>query len=439
MGIKGAEYEDVEFNWYKDSVSEENRLEEAPKDIGTYYLEACIPETETRQSASAVNGPTVITPKTVTPYITGSISKTYDGSDGIDGADSSLSIRLEGTAEGDDVTACSGRLHYADSEIGTKKTIVAEDIEIVGADKDNYILSSDTAAADIGIIGKLAYPLNIPQNQIEAANTVRTVSDSLILPDGWEWEDNAGDITIPSGGSVSAMAVYTAGDSAYYETTSVEITITRAACEESEVIADAEPNCLEKGNGHTVCLLCGDIIRENVEIDALGHDWDNTVTVDKQPTCTEAGNQSIHCKRCDATKDVTEIEATGHSWDEGTVTHEATCQEDGEMLFVCDNCGATKTETVAKINHVSGNPVSENSVSANCTEVGFYDEVVYCKSCNQEISRKKITVDALGHNLSKVNEKAATVKETGCKEHWVCERCGRLFLDENASFETNRE
>ena len=117
MGIMGAEYEDVEFNWYKDSVSEENRLEEAPKDIGTYYLEACIPETETRQSASAVNGPTVITPKTVTPYITGSISKTYDGSDGIDGADSSLSIRLEGTAEGDDVTACSGRLHYADSEI----------------------------------------------------------------------------------------------------------------------------------------------------------------------------------------------------------------------------------------------------------------------------------------------------------------------------------
>lgn len=439
MGIMGAEYEDVEFNWYKDRVSEENRLEEAPKDIGTYYLEACIPETETRQSASAVNGPTVITPKTVTPYITGSISKTYDGSDGIDGADSSLSIRLEGTAEGDDVTACSGRLHYADSEIGTEKTIVAEDIEIVGADKDNYILSSDTAVADIGIIGKLAYPLNIPQNQIEAANTVRTVSDSLILPDGWEWEDNAGDITIPSGGSVSAMAVYTAGDSAYYETTSVEITITRAACEESEVIADAEPNCLEKGNGHTICLLCGDIIRENVEIDALGHDWDNTVTVDKQPTCTEAGNQSIHCKRCDATKHVTEIDATGHSWDEGTVTHEATCQEDGETLFVCDNCGVRKTETVAKINHVSGNPVSENSVSANCTEVGFYDEVVYCESCNQEISRKKITVDALGHNLSKVNEKAATVKETGCKEHWVCERCGRLFLDENASVETNRE
>ena len=205
------------------------------------------------------------------------------------------------------------------------------------------------------------------------------------------------------------------------------------------MIADAEPNCLEKGNGHTVCLLCGDIIRENVEIGALGHDWDNAVTVDKQPTCTEAGNQSIHCKRCDAAKDVTEIGALGHSWDEGTVTHEATCQEDGETLFVCNDCGSTKTETVAKINHVSGNPVSENSVSANCTEVGFYDEVVYCVSCNQEISRKKITVDALGHNLSKVNEKAATVKETGCKEHWVCERCGRLFLDENASVETSRE
>ena len=66
IGIMGAEYEDVEFRWYKDSVSEENSLEEAPKDAGTYYLEASIPETETRRASSAVNGPFTITPKTVT-------------------------------------------------------------------------------------------------------------------------------------------------------------------------------------------------------------------------------------------------------------------------------------------------------------------------------------------------------------------------------------
>ena len=68
MCVMGAEYEDVEFSWYKDSVSEENRLVEAPKDTGTYYLVASIPETETRQGVSAVNGPTVIAPKTVTVY-----------------------------------------------------------------------------------------------------------------------------------------------------------------------------------------------------------------------------------------------------------------------------------------------------------------------------------------------------------------------------------
>lgn len=437
--ITGASYEDVKFDWYKNRVLKENRIVSAPREAGTYYLVASIPDTGTQRGSSVISEPIIISPKTITPYISGNISKIYDGSVSIDGADSTLSVELNGVIEGDNVLVSGSSLHYTDSEIGTDKTIVAEDIEISGADSDNYFLSSDTATANIGTIEKIAYPFNIPQSRIEVVNTVKNVADSMILPDGWEWEDNAGDITIPSGGSVSAMAVYTAGDSVYYETTSIEITITRAACEESEVIADAEPNCLEKGCGHTICPLCGDIIRENVEIDALGHDWDNTVTVDKQSTCTEAGNQSIHCKRCDAAKDVTEIEAIGHSWDEGTVTHEATCQEDGETLFVCNDCGTTKTETVAKINHVSGNPVSENSVSANCTEVGFYDDVVYCESCNQEISRKKITVDALRHNLSKVNEKAATVKETGCKEHWVCERCGRLFLDENASVETSKE
>ena len=229
MGVMGAEYEDVEFRWYKDSVSEENRLQEAPKDAGSYYLEASIPEMETRRGVSAINGPTVITPKTITPYIEGSISKTYDGSDSIDGADSTLSIALDGAVEGDRISA-SGKIRYGDPEIGSGKTMVAENIEITGADRDNYILSSDTATADIGTIGKRAYPLNIPQSRIDAANTVRTVSDSMVLPDGWEWKNEDGDKKIPAGGSVVATAEYTGDDRETYQTTSLAVTITREAC-----------------------------------------------------------------------------------------------------------------------------------------------------------------------------------------------------------------
>ena len=39
------------------------------------------------------------------------------------------------------------------------KTIVAEDIEISGADRDNYFLSSDTATANIGTIEKIVTSL----------------------------------------------------------------------------------------------------------------------------------------------------------------------------------------------------------------------------------------------------------------------------------------
>ncbi len=440
MGIMGAGYEDVEFRWYKDSVSEENRLEEAPKDTGTYYLEASIPETETLRGASAVNGPTAITPKTVTPYIEGSISKIYDGSDSIDGAENTLSIRLEGIIEDENVSA-SGKIRYADSEIGTDKSIIAEDIEIIGEGKDNYILSSTTATADIGTIGKKEYPLNIPQSEIAVANTVKKVSESLVLPEGWEWQNEDGEKEIPAGKCVVATAEYTGDDKEIYETTSVAVTITREACTEETAVrfdgdGDYEPTCEKQGKGHTICSVCGDIVRDSVTVDAKGHDWDADFTIDKAADCKKTGSKSIHCKNCDSKKDVTEIEITAHSWNEGEVVQEATCQKEGEKVFSCSNCGDTRTETLAKTEHIPGAPVKENSVDAGCTESGSYDEAVYCTSCSQEISRKKIEVAASGHNLSKVDEKAATATETGYREHWVCSRCGRLFSDKDALNET---
>lgn len=436
MGIMGAGYEDVEFRWYKDSVSEENRLEEAPKDTGIYYLEASIPETETRQASSVVNGPFTITPKTVTPYIEGSISKTYDGSDSIEGGDSTLSIRLDGAIESDKVSA-DGKIRYADSEIGTDKSIIAEDIEIIGEGKDNYILSSTTATADIGTIGKKEYPLNIPQSRIDTANTIKKVSDSLILPDGWEWQNEDGNKEVPAGKCVVATAEYTGDDKKIYETTSVAVTITREACTEAAAVrfdrdGDYEPTCEKQGKGHTICSVCGDVMRDSVAVDAKGHDWDADFTIDKAADCKETGSKSIHCKNCDSKKDVTEIEITGHSWNEGEVVQEATCRKEGEKVFSCNHCGDTRTETFDKTEHIPGAPAKENSVDAGCTESGSYDEAVYCISCSQEISRKKIEVAASGHNLSKVDGKAATASETGYREHWACSRCGGLFSDKDA-------
>ncbi len=54
------------------------------------------------------------------------------------------------------------------------------------------------------------------------------------------------------------------------------------------------------------------------------HEWDSDYTVNIEPTCSEKGSKSIHCKGCDERKNVTEIPATNnHSFSN----------------FICSHCG----------------------------------------------------------------------------------------------------
>lgn len=83
-----------------------------------------------------------------------------------------------------------------------------------------------------------------------------------------------------------------------------------------------EPTCTAAGNmEYWYCEECGkyfadqDAVTEISEKDTIlpmkEHEWETEYTVDKEPTATEAGSKSIHCKHCDAKKDVQVIPATG--------------------------------------------------------------------------------------------------------------------------------
>ena len=65
--------------------------------------------------------------------------------------------------------------------------------------------------------------------------------------------------------------------------------------------------------------------------------------------------------------------------------------------------------------HVAGEAVKENEVAPTCTAKGSYDEVVYCEDCGEELSRKTIEVNALGH--------------TEPDENGNCTRCGEHIKD----------
>ena len=98
------------------------------------------------------------------------------------------------------------------------------------------------------------------------------------------------------------------------------------------------------------------LLRYNASIDisfateAHVHTW-GEYQVDKAPTCTEHGSKSVHCKSCDAQKDVKAIAPLGHDWDSGKIIREATASQDGQKMFTCKRCGATKYETYALHSH----------------------------------------------------------------------------------------
>ncbi|HJA02162.1 MAG TPA: leucine-rich repeat domain-containing protein [Candidatus Gallimonas gallistercoris] len=115
-----------------------------------------------------------------------------------------------------------------------------------------------------------------------------------------------------------------------------------------------------------------------------------------------------------------------HAYSSWVVVDEPTCTEEGlrERTY---SCGEKETEQIVALNHTPGEAVRENEKAPTCTEKGSYEEVVYCTVCEEEVSRKTITVDALDHTPGEAvreNEVAATCTTAGSYEEVVyCTVC----------------
>lgn len=150
----------------------------------------------------------------------------------------------------------------------------------------------------------------------------------------------------------------------------------------------------------------------------INHSWNTDYTIDKQPTCTEKGSKSIHCKDCLEKKNVTEIPATGHSFGSWTTTKAATCTADGTQTRTCSACNHSETKTIAKTGHTV---VTDPAVAATCTTTGK-TAGSHCSKCNAVITAQQ-TVPALGHNFGSWTVKTpATATKEGVEER-TC-HCG---------------
>ena len=143
------------------------------------------------------------------------------------------------------------------------------------------------------------------------------------------------------------------------------------------------------------CVLC-----DTTKGDALGH---------------EDADKNHKCDRCES--------AMG--------THAA-----AEGSHVCEYCGETVSQCADNDNdhycdvcdkelsqHTPASAVQENVTAPTCTADGKHDDVVYCSYCNDELERKTVTDEALGHDLAKHAAKAATCTEIGWEAYETCSRC----------------
>ena len=232
---------------------------------------------------------------------------------------------------------------------------------------------------------------------------------------GWTGDDNTWKMMKASQGievtpKMAARFSIKAGNVTY------EVNVTHAEHQFGEWQTEIAARCETAGVKVRTCT-CG--AKDTAVIPALGHDWQPDFTVDREPTCTEAGSKSIHCTRCDKTKDVTEIPASGHQFGEWEVVTPATCEKEGFEHRVCATCHHEETRKIAILGHKFGK--WEVVTPATCEKAGVEHRV--CAACQRDETRE---IAALGHDWAKnfTVDQEPTCTEAGSKSIH-CTRCDK--------------
>ena len=187
-------------------------------------------------------------------------------------------------------------------------------------------------------------------------------------------------------------------------------------CKADTVEAKAA-TCTEDGWKEVgVCEVCGEHYSyptDENKLLATGHTWSEDYVVDKEATCSEAGEKSKHCTVCDAKEDVQEIPALGHDF-VSKVTKKATCTADGTLTYTCSRCNETKTETIKATGHKWSNWKRATAATVFKPEV----QTRKCSTCNKSETRNvgkklapKATLNASTVTL-KVKQSTSRLKVT---------------------------
>lgn len=157
--------------------------------------------------------------------------------------------------------------------------------------------------------------------------------------------------------------------------------------------------------------------KETVPIVSHTHEWNTDYTVDKEPTCSEDGIKSIHCKTCNETKEAVVIPAKGHSYKE-VILKEATCSEVGIKANVCSECGAEKDRI--EIPMTQHHYVSTVTKQPTCCEEGLQEDI--CFECSTHTNSKILPMTE--HDFGEWEIETEATAESDGTESRKCNNCG---------------
>lgn len=113
-------------------------------------------------------------------------------------------------------------------------------------------------------------------------------------------------------------------------------------------------------------------------ITAHSHDWNDDFTVDVKPTCLTVGSKSIHCKICNAQKDITEIPEIGHNYVNNQCEN---CKEFLPLIVFKDYDGTILSSNYYYIGDTISVPDAPTRLEDNTytyTFIGWDQEIIEC-------------------------------------------------------------
>lgn len=173
--------------------------------------------------------------------------------------------------------------------------------------------------------------------------------------------------------------------------------------------------------------------KEVADMPALGHNW-GAVTYE-----WNGDNSSVTARRVCRRDPRIHIEAETKDT-KVEITKPATCEERGKTTYTAEfHKEAFETQTRVVENDALGHDWGEWEVTTPATTQAEGVETRTCKRDPSHTDTRSIPKPDHDHDLSLVEEDAASCTESGTRAHYVCSTCSAIYLDAEGRVQTSED